>query len=42
MPMYSKEDKSLIWLDSFHLEYTKKLQIYKLHSSMYHVILNFA
>ena len=39
--MYDKEEKSLIWLDSFHLEYTKKLQIYHLHNSLYSVILNF-
>lgn len=40
--MYDKEEKSLLWLDSFPLEYSKKLQIYKLHSSLYFVVLNFA
>lgn len=39
--MYSKEEKSLIWLDSFCLEYTKKLQIYNLHSSLYHIVLHY-
>lgn len=39
--MYNKEEKSLIWLDNFHLEYTKKLQIYHLNESLYAVVCNF-
>lgn len=39
--MYDKEEKSLIWLDSFQLEYSKKLQIYKLHNSLYFIVLHF-
>ena len=40
--MYTKDEKSEIWLDSFHLDYGKKAQIYRLSASPYALITRFA
>ena len=39
--MLTKEEKAEIWLDSFQLDYEKKVQIYKLAPSPYELVKNF-
>lgn len=40
--MYSKDEKTEIWLDSFHLEYRKKAQVYALCSPPYDLAIHFS
>ena len=40
--MYTKDEKTEIWLDSFRLEYGKKAQLYKLCSEPYALVKQFA
>ena len=40
--MYTKDEKTEIWLDSFHLEYPKKAQLYKLCAAPYDLVKQFA
>ena len=40
--MYTKDEKTEIWLDSFHLEYGKKAQLYKLCAEPYDLVKQFA
>ena len=40
--MYTKDEKTEIWLDSFRLEYAKKAQLYKLCSEPYDLVKQFA
>ena len=39
--MLTKGEKAEIWLDSFQLDYEKKVQIYKLAPSPYELVKNF-
>ena len=40
--MYTKDEKTEIWLDSFRLEYAQKAQLYKLCSEPYDLVKQFA
>ena len=40
--MYTKDEKTEIWLDSFRLEYAKKAQLYKLCAEPYSLVKQFA
>ena len=40
--MYTKDEKTEIWLDSFRLEYAKKAQLYKLCAEPYDIVKQFA
>ena len=40
--MYTKDEKTEIWLDSFRLEYAQKAQLYKLCSEPYALVKQFA
>ena len=40
--MYTKDEKTEIWLDSFRLEYGKKAQLYKLCAEPYDLVKQFA